>query len=144
MRNSILISFFLCSICFSFLYSGEYKGTTPALQSFTAHMQLKSESIFKHLRWRCGGPQFQGGRISSIAGHPQNPFIIYVSAGSGNLWKTINNGTTWEPVFEQEASTSIGDVTVAPSDRCNAVTRSRSTSTPSTPRFIISLPPHPR
>ncbi|UCH98069.1 MAG: glycosyl hydrolase, partial [Candidatus Aminicenantes bacterium] len=115
MRNNILISFSLCFLCFNFLYSSEYKETTPALQSFEAHVQLKNESIFKHLKWRCVGPEFQGGRISSIAVHPRNPFIIYVSAGSGNLWKTINNGTTWEPVFDNQSTFAIGDIAISPS-----------------------------
>jgi photosystem II stability/assembly factor-like uncharacterized protein len=116
MRNNLLFLFLLCFICSGSLPSTEYKETTPALQSFAVHMQLKEQSIFKHLKWRCAGPEFQGGRISSIGGHPENPFIIYVSAGSGNLWKTINNGTTWEPIFDHESTFAIGDIAVSASD----------------------------
>jgi hypothetical protein len=116
MRNNLLFLFLLCFICSGSLPSTEYKETIPALQSFAVHMQLKEQSIFKHLKWRCAGPEFQGGRISSIGGHPGNPFIIYVSAGSGNLWKTINNGTTWEPIFDHESTFAIGDIAISTSD----------------------------
>ena len=43
-------------------------------------------------------------------------YTIYVAGASGGVWKTINEGTTWEPVFEHAASTSIGDITLVPSD----------------------------
>jgi len=116
MKDKWLMLFFLCFICPGTVHSIGYKETTPALHSFAVHMQLKNQSIFKHLKWRCAGPEFQGGRISSIAGHPENPFIIYVSAGSGNLWKTINNGTTWEPIFDNESTFAIGAIAVSPSN----------------------------
>ncbi|MGH7506244.1 MAG: VPS10 domain-containing protein, partial [Longimicrobiales bacterium] len=43
-------------------------------------------------------------------------YTIYAGAASGGVWKTVNEGVTWEPVFDQAASTSIGDVAIAPSD----------------------------
>jgi photosystem II stability/assembly factor-like uncharacterized protein len=119
MKNNRLILVFLGFLCFpgsSSLPAPGIKETTPALQSLAVHLQLKNESIFKHLKWRCVGPQFQGGRISSITGHPGNPFVIYVSAGSGNLWKTINNGTTWEPIFDNESTFAIGAIAISASD----------------------------
>ena len=44
-------------------------------------------------------------------------YTIYVAGASGGVWKTDNEGTTWEPIFEHAPSTSIGDVTLAPSDQ---------------------------
>jgi photosystem II stability/assembly factor-like uncharacterized protein len=55
-----------------------------------------------------------GGRIADIAVNPLNPNAWYVAVGSGGLWKTMNRGTTWEPVFDQQASYSIGCVTLDP------------------------------
>lgn len=62
------------------------------------------------------GPALMGGRISDIAIHPNNPNIWYVAAGSGNLWKTTNRGTTWTPIFDDQSSYSIGSVTIDPNN----------------------------
>ncbi len=86
------------------------------LKSWENHQRLKEESPFRNLIWRSTGPEFCGGRIEAIACHPDEPYTFYVGAGSGNLWKTINNGTTWEPIFENESTFAIGCVTIAPSD----------------------------
>ena len=58
----------------------------------------------------------QGGRIESIACPPEKTSVLYVGAGSGNLWKSENNGTTWKPIFDDESTFAIGDVAVAHSD----------------------------
>lgn len=57
------------------------------------------------------------GRIADIALDPINPNVWYVAAGSGNLWKTTNAGTTWTPIFENYGSYSIGCVTIDPNNR---------------------------
>ena len=57
------------------------------------------------------------GRISDIAVDRERPNTWYVAAGSGNLWKTQNAGTTWEPIFENQGSYSIGCITVDPRNR---------------------------
>lgn len=68
------------------------------------------------LELRSIGPALMGGRISDIAVSPTNPSTWYVAAGSGNLWKTDNRGITWQPVFEKQASYSIGTVTIDPNN----------------------------
>ncbi|MFC2118312.1 hypothetical protein ACFLSY_06700, partial [Bacteroidota bacterium] len=67
-------------------------------------------------KWQATGPMKQGGRIESIVCPKGHTSTIYVGVGSGNLWKTINNGTTWKPVFDNESTFTIGSVAVAPSD----------------------------
>lgn len=84
--------------------------------SWRQHQQLAEESAFKDLKWRSVGPRLQGGRIETIAVDPTNPSVIYVGAGSGNLWKTVNNGTTWKPIFEHESTFAMGEVAVSPSN----------------------------
>jgi photosystem II stability/assembly factor-like uncharacterized protein len=86
------------------------------LKSWDYHQKMAVESLFKNLKWMTLGPTFMGGRISSIKGVPGNNFTIYVSAGAGNLWKTMNNGTTWEPIFDNESTFTIGDIAVAKSN----------------------------
>ncbi|HAA20649.1 MAG TPA: glycosyl hydrolase, partial [Cytophagales bacterium] len=62
------------------------------------------------------GPALMGGRIADIAIHPSRPSTWYVAAGSGNLWKTTNRGTTWTPIFDNMPSFSIGTVTIDPNN----------------------------
>ncbi|MEL7530313.1 MAG: glycosyl hydrolase [Bacteroidota bacterium] len=68
----------------------------------------------QNLTLRAIGPAVMGGRISDIAVHPEHPSTWYVAAGSGNLWKTRNSGITWEPIFDHQASYSIGTVSIDP------------------------------
>ena len=86
------------------------------MQAWARHQQMERESPFVDLEWRAVGPRMQGGRIESIDVAAGRPSTIYVGVGSGNLWKTSNNGTTWTPIFEKESTFTIGDVAVAPSN----------------------------
>jgi photosystem II stability/assembly factor-like uncharacterized protein len=68
------------------------------------------------LEWRPVGPTIMGGRISDLAVVESDPSVFYVGTATGGVWKTENAGTTFEAIFEQEQTSSIGDVTVAPSN----------------------------
>ncbi len=68
------------------------------------------------LRWRGIGPAMMSGRISDLAIHPRQPRTWYVAAASGGLWKTTNAGTTFTPVFDAQASYSIGTVVLDPTN----------------------------
>ncbi|MDX1646780.1 MAG: hypothetical protein R3304_06535, partial [Longimicrobiales bacterium] len=67
------------------------------------------------LEWRNIGPAITSGRIADIDIHPENENVMYVGVGSGGVWKTVNAGTTWQPVFDDQSSYSIGSVTIDPS-----------------------------
>jgi hypothetical protein len=84
--------------------------------AWTAHNTLARESFFRGLAWRPAGPVKIGARVEAIAIPPGNTGTIYVGVGSGNLWKTVNNGITWRPIFEHESAFAIGDVAVSRSD----------------------------
>jgi photosystem II stability/assembly factor-like uncharacterized protein len=71
---------------------------------------------FSGLKFRLIGPAVASGRVMSIAVNPRNEVEYYVGAASGGVWKTVNDGTTWTPVFDGEASYSIGWVTLDPND----------------------------
>jgi photosystem II stability/assembly factor-like uncharacterized protein len=94
--------------------------TDPALrlQWFENHKEMKKNSQFKDLEWQFLGPTNVSGRCTDVdVVRPRGEnYTIYVAAASGGVWKTVNEGTTWEPVFDQEASTSIGDVAIDPTN----------------------------
>lgn len=66
------------------------------------------------LRFRSVGPAFMSGRISDLAVNPSDRRIWYVAVGSGGVWKTVNGGTTFFPLFDEQASYSIGCITIDP------------------------------
>src|ERR1700686_826421 len=70
----------------------------------------------KNLELREIGPAVMGGRIDDFAVVESNPNIVFAGVASGGVWKTTNNGTTWEPVFDKESVSTIGDIAIAPSD----------------------------
>ncbi len=120
----LLLSFWLVTLAL-FLHSlpkieeGTEEKTTPAelrLKWFDEHVKLKKESPFRNLKWRSIGPIAGSGRITDIAVPKGKPYTIYASAGSGGVWKTTNNGTTWEPIWDDAPSNAVGDIAVSDSD----------------------------
>ena len=73
-------------------------------------------STFAGLSFRLVGPALTSGRIADIAVDPNNNNVWYVAAASGGVWKTTNHGTTFTPIFDGQASYSIGCVTLAPTN----------------------------
>lgn len=73
-----------------------------------------SDETFSGLQFRSIGPALMSGRVGDFAVHPDDPSYYYAVACSGGVWKTVNNGTTWTPVFDGEGSYSIGCVTMDP------------------------------
>ena len=71
-------------------------------------------NAFSGLRARSIGPAFTSGRIGALAVHPANSAIIFAGSASGGLWKTVNGGASWQPVFDTQGSYSIGWVTIDP------------------------------
>jgi len=94
--------------------------TDPELRMkwYDQHVEMRKTTPHKNMKWQHIGPTNISGRCTDIAVvTPKGEnYIIYVAAASGGVWKTVNEGTTWESVFDQAPSTSIGDVTVAPSN----------------------------
>src|SRR4029453_8247583 len=90
-----------------------------AVSNGQAQSQTPPSSPLKleHLRWRHIGPASFGGRIDDIEAVATNPSIIFVGTASGGVFKTVNNGVTWSPVFDRDGTAlSIGDIAIAPSD----------------------------
>ncbi len=68
------------------------------------------------LKWRQIGPAIMGGRIADMAVNEDNPAHYFVGTATGGLWRTLNNGQTWDPVFDDQPTSSIGAVSLAPSN----------------------------
>ncbi len=84
--------------------------------SWEAHRKLDDESLFRGLAWRNVGPVVQGGRAVDIESVPGQPYTFYVAYASGGLWRTVNNGVTFEPLFDEQPTIIMGDVELDPSN----------------------------
>lgn len=71
-------------------------------------------SLFSSLKPRNIGPGGMSGRVTAFAVDPRNENVFYVGTASGGLWKTVNAGTTFTPVFDNEAVASIGALAIDP------------------------------
>ncbi len=86
------------------------------LVAAAAAAQPSFDSILQNLKFREIGPANMGGRVDDFAVVESNPSIMYTGFASAGVWKTVNGGVTWIPVFDNQAVHSIGDITLAPSD----------------------------
>ncbi|MEA2763837.1 MAG: hypothetical protein QOK07_241 [Gemmatimonadaceae bacterium] len=97
------------------LFPGERAGTA-------AHEDLERgiltapvrTDLYSGLRWRMLGP-FRGGRVAAATGVPGRPNEFYFGAVNGGVWKTIDGGRVWTPIFDSQSTASIGAIAVAPS-----------------------------
>ncbi len=76
--------------------------------------QESSRDILGNLRFRFIGPT--GNRLTSVAGIPGDSNTYYVGAASGGIWKTVDAGVHWDPIFDGQPVSSIGALAIAPSD----------------------------
>src|SRR5437764_8615778 len=86
-------------------------GFTPGFARADAY-----EDALKNLAWRNIGPAIMGGRIDDFALVDAHPSEFYVATASGGVFHTVNNGTTWTPVFDNQPTSSVGAVAVNQAD----------------------------
>ncbi len=80
-----------------------------------AHAQTYSAKLFSQMRWRPIGP-LRGGRGRAVAGVPSEPNVFYIGNDDGGVWKSIDYGNSWHPIFDKEPTSSIGAIAVSVSD----------------------------
>src|SRR5881394_1557229 len=112
---------FVCLTTFAVSPPPKEGGQTPsATKSPTATPKPTpagaiDEKLFSGMQWRQIGP-FRGGRALAIEGVPGEPDTYYVGGVAGGVWKTVDGGQNWTPLFDKEDISSIGAMAVAPSD----------------------------
>jgi len=87
---------------------------TVTLLTWAQEKDSKTSNVLDGLELRSIGPAFMSGRIADIEIHPENEHVWYVAVGSGGVWKTVNAGTTWTPIFDEQSVYSIGTVSLDP------------------------------
>jgi photosystem II stability/assembly factor-like uncharacterized protein len=116
----------LCVLAFATLFAanptprGGRPGVATPTPSATATAKPLApgtidEKLFKGMQWRQIGP-FRGGRALAIEGVVGEPDVYYFGAVAGGIWKTVDGGANWTPLFDKEDISSIGAIAVAPSD----------------------------
>ncbi len=103
--------------------------TAFGISGFTTHAQQPRPAAsapaataaqpdpFPGLKFRNIGPATMGGRVDDLAVLESNPAVFYVGTATGGLWKTVNNGTTWDVLFDDlDDTVSIGDIAINPND----------------------------
>ena len=105
---TLILAFSFLSLSYVSLLA-QKRNTPPPPKSPPSRI---ADSTFAGLSLRNIGPAFMSGRIADVAIHPLDDNIWYVAVGSGGVWKTINAGVTWTPLFDDQPSYSIGCVTI--------------------------------
>src|SRR5947209_194277 len=86
-----------------------------ASRPVSARAQQIAPAMYSELRWRMIGP-FRASRTKAAVGIPNQPNWFYIGAVDGGVWKTDDYGRTWNPIFDDEPSGSIGAIAIAPSN----------------------------
>lgn len=105
----------LCTLSFALVSIASAQAPTPPTPPAPL-INLPDNPALNGFRWRSVGPIGQGGRVDDFAVDEKNPSTYYIGFAVGGVWKTVNNGTTFAPIFDTYGASSIADLTLAPSD----------------------------
>jgi len=124
-KNQNRVFVFVFILFFAISYSGYSQKiiqktlAEQRVQWYQDHIVLKENSIFKNLGWQFVGPTNVSGRMSDVevVSPKGENYTIYVAGASGGIWKTDNEGITWNPIFEHGMSTAFGDLALDPQNQ---------------------------
>ena len=111
-KHQPIILSIICLLFFTLSTNAQRRNRTAAQPQAAA----PDIAIFDNLAIRNIAPAKTSGRITRVAVNPKNRSIRYVATASGNVWKTVNAGTTWEPIFDRYGSYSIGTIVIDPNN----------------------------
>jgi photosystem II stability/assembly factor-like uncharacterized protein len=113
----ILLTVFVSGVALEAAKKTPFTHHEKRMEWYKEHVAMKEQSLFKHVKWQFLGPINVSGRMTDVEvlSPKGKHYTIYVAGASGGVWKTVNEGTTWAPIFEHAMSTSIGDIALAPS-----------------------------
>lgn len=112
--SSHKLIFFLVLFFFANVLQAQ-QPASPLESSFQTYRQMKSTTPYK-LDWVSLGPVVNSARADVVQVDALHPGTMYVGFGSGGVWKTTNNGISWDCIFQEQSSPGIGDMELAPSD----------------------------
>src|ERR1043165_8018153 len=106
-----------CSVLSVFIIAGGavYAVTSSSPSASATPTPQIDPKLFSGMQWRQVGP-FRGGRALAIEGVRGEPNTWYFGAVAGGVWKTLDGGANWTPLFAKQDISSIGAIAVAPSD----------------------------
>jgi photosystem II stability/assembly factor-like uncharacterized protein len=116
--NSLILSMVIISV--SITLNGQVKNPIVSgkekVALFAKQTEMKQTSPFKDLKWQFIGPTNISGRctdVEAISPRGEN-YTIWIGSATGGVWKSVNEGTTFEPVFKEMPTASIGDIAIDP------------------------------
>lgn len=117
LKSSFLIPILLFAVFVQAQKKPVLKGE-QRLEMFEKHKALKSDTTFANLHWQYVGPTNISGRCTDVEGiSPRGDnYTIWVGSATGGLWKSVNEGVTFESVFDEMPTASIGDIGIDPSN----------------------------
>ena len=119
MRKGVLFQFIVSLLVMIICSLQVIAQPTMGVQKLSAFAQQKAmlyQTPYKTLEWRLTGPDNRSGRCTEVAGITGNHQIMYAGFATGGLWKTDDDGKNWKPLFDKQATQSIGSFALAPSN----------------------------
>ncbi len=108
-----VVFFFMLSLLLAAQAHAAPKTPAPRIRTATP----KPVQPFEHLAWRSVGPALSGGRVSAVAGTDADPALYYMGAAGGGVFKTTDNGNSWQAVFEKQPVAAIGAIAIDPKNK---------------------------